>query len=211
MKIMKVTQVCLTILASFTSLLLLSTRARAAGEDYKITKISPAVIITPDYNYIGDQRRIPGPFAQWLEIEVQFESYVDFTDELTFRYYLLFAGNLLSGEVTHISILRGRDLHSVMYVAPHSIIKLLEGKQLTPAAIQNVGVQILNKGQLIDEVSWKPAQAESHPYLQTSPARRSLPEPAPTVTPLRDCGLPQALLRSCHDCPRRESLRRAQA
>lgn len=99
MKIMKVTQVCLTILASFTSLLLLSTRARAAGEDYKITKISPAVIITPDYNYIGDQRRIPGPFAQWLEIEVQFESYVDFTDELTFRYYLLFAGNLLRGRL----------------------------------------------------------------------------------------------------------------
>jgi hypothetical protein len=148
------------LLVLFTGLLFLSATTWAAGGDYKLTKISPAVIRTPDFNYNGDQRRIPGPAGQWLEIEVQFQSNVDFTDELTFKYYVLFAGTLLTGEVNHISIIKGRELHSVMYVTPHTLVKLLDGKQLSAVAIGNVAVQILNKGQLIDEMSWKPAQGQ---------------------------------------------------
>ena len=133
---------------------------RAAGEDYKLVKIAPAIIRTPDYTYNGDMRRIPGPAGQWLEVEITFQSNVDFTDELDFKYYVLFNGTLLTGEVDHVSIIKGRELHSVMYITPHTLIKLMNGQQMSANAIQNVAVQMLNKGQLIDETSWKPAQKQ---------------------------------------------------
>src|SRR5205823_12723837 len=67
----------------------------------------------------------------------------------------LFAGKCLTGEVTHVNITKGRDLHSVMYVSPKTIAQLLNGKALTAADIQDVGVQILNKGQLVSEKSMR--------------------------------------------------------
>src|SRR5437867_2083210 len=92
--------------------------ASAFGRDeYQITKVAPAVIRTPEITFTGDQRRT-GRSEQWVELEVEFRSNVDFTDELTFKYYVLFAGKLLTGEVTHVSISKGRDLRSVMYINP---------------------------------------------------------------------------------------------
>jgi hypothetical protein len=130
--------------------------ALAQRGDYDIVKISPAVVHTPDYQLNSGDVKRTGKVGQWLEVEVNFSARPEYTDELTFKYYILFAGKLLEGEVTHIDIPKGRDLYSVMYVSPRAMAKLLDGRPLTGIEIENVGVQILNKGQLVAEKSFKP-------------------------------------------------------
>src|SRR5205085_2661782 len=98
-----------------------------------------------------------GRAEQWLEVEVTFESNVEWIDELTFKYYILIGGKCLTGEVTHVNIPKGRDLHSVMYVSPRTLARVLNGRQLTGASIENVGVQILKQGALVDTKSFKPS------------------------------------------------------
>lgn len=123
-------------------------------DEYQIMKVQPSVIRTPEFTFTGDQRR-SGKSEQWLEVEVEFRSSVEETDELTFKYYILLAGKCLTGEVTHVNIPKGRELHSVMYVTPRTLSRLLGGKTISAVDIQDVGVQVLNKGQLVAEKSFK--------------------------------------------------------
>ena len=146
---------------SLLLLLLLGSAGAAFAQrgDYEITAILPAVVHTPQYAGSFDNK--PGPkIGEWLQVEVRFQSRPDFTDELTFKYYILFSGQVLEGEVTHVNISKGRELYSVMYLAPNTIARLLDNHPLTGAEIENVGVQILNKGQLVAEKSFKPAGAD---------------------------------------------------
>lgn len=134
----------------------LAPRAAAQKPDFEITKVQPSVIRTPDYQFSGEQRKAPRP-GQWLEVEVEFEARPELTEELTVRYFIKFAGQCLTGEVTHVSILAGRDLHSVMYVPPATISRLLNGKPLTGNSIEDVGVQLVRRGQVLATKSFKAA------------------------------------------------------
>ena len=138
----------------FSSTLLAIAAPSFARDEYQITKVVPSVIKTPEITFTGDQRRTPHS-QQWIEFEVEFISNVPLTDELTFKYYVLIAGKCLTGEVAHVNIAKGRELRSVMYISPQSVYRLLEGKAITGADIQDLGVQILNKGQLVAEKSYK--------------------------------------------------------
>ncbi len=129
--------------------------ALAQRGDYSITRISPEVVRTPDFGM--SDKRTPDP-GRWLEVEVQFQARPVSTDELQFKYYILFAGKLLAGDVTHVDVPAGRELYSVVYVSPRTIMRLLDNRPLTGAEVQNVGVQILNKGQVVAEKSFKFAQ-----------------------------------------------------
>ena len=140
--------------AAFASLLLL-TLSSLGRPDYDIKKISPAVISTPTISYNLGPQHPTGRAGQWLEVEVDFESNIDWTDELTVRYFILLDGKCLTGEVTHIDIPRGLDLYSVMYVAPRSIQRILNGSTLTSEDIQDVGVQLVSKGQVLVTRSFK--------------------------------------------------------
>jgi hypothetical protein len=148
----------------------------AQAGDYKITKIAPAVIRTPIYQFQGDQRRT-SQSEQWLEVEVEFNAkQPEWTDELTLKYYILLADGatqkLLIGEVTHINVPstkanpRATSLYSVMYVPPRNLQKLLSlgGRSLTTSAIVNIGIEVLKQGQLVAQESWKPARG---PWWQT--------------------------------------------
>lgn len=141
--------------AAFASLLLL-TLCSFGRADYDIKKISPAVDLTPQVAFQFGPVQHPAPRSQqWLEVEVNFESNLDWTDELTVRYFILLAGKCLTGEVTHVDVPRGRDLYSVMYVSPKTIAKLLNGRPLTGIDIQDVGVQLVIKGQVLTTKSYK--------------------------------------------------------
>lgn len=127
------------------------------SNQYTIEAITPSVTDTPKYNFSqATDKRTPRA-GKWLEVEVQFGAVPEFTDELTFKYFILFAGQLLVGEVTHINIPAGKELYSVMYVAPRTIDRLLGGKTFSAGAIQNVAVQISSKGQVLAQESLKPA------------------------------------------------------
>jgi len=145
-------------LATVASLLILtlSSASSFGRPDYNIKKISPAVDLTPQVSFNFGPVQHPQPRSQqWLEVEVNFESNVDWTDELTVRYFILLAGQCLTGEVTHIDIPRGRDLYSVVYVSPKTIARILNGRPLTGIDIQDVGVQLVAKGQVLTTKSYK--------------------------------------------------------
>jgi hypothetical protein len=142
--------------AAFASLLFLALTSLGQRADYSILKISPAVDSTPQITFNLGPESHPQPRAgQWIEVEVNFESRIDWTDELTVKYYILLAGQCLTGSVTHIDIPRGRDLYSVMYVSPRTIARILNGQQLAPQDIQDVGVQLVKEGQVLFTKSWK--------------------------------------------------------
>jgi len=125
---------------------------------YDIKKISPAVDMTPEYSVNPTPQHPSGRSQQWLEVEVAFESNIEWTDELTVRYFILIDDQCLTGEVTHIDIPRsspGRELYSVMYISPRTLQHITGGKQLSSNDIQDVGVQLVSKGQVLVTKSYK--------------------------------------------------------
>ena len=88
------------------------------------------------------------------------------TDELTFKYYILFNGNLLTGEVTHVNIPAGRESRSVMYVPPRALARFANNRPITANSCQNIAAQILQGGAVKAEASLKTAQPQWYANLQ---------------------------------------------
>lgn len=124
-------------------------RPPAAGREFQITKINKEFAPSPDYG-IGQNRGTTN--ERWLEVEVEFSAAPEWTDELTFKYYILFNGRLLTGEVTHVNIPNGLN-RSVMFVLPAAIARFAGNRPLLPNMIQNLAVQIVHGGAVKDELS----------------------------------------------------------
>jgi hypothetical protein len=123
------------------------------GAEFQITKISRNLITTPQFTYTGAQQYPANQRDRWLEVEVDFSSAPEFTDELTFKYFILINGKLLTGEVTHTNIAAARDNRSVMYVSPKTLARLMGNRPLAPNSVQNVAVQVLQQGAVKHELS----------------------------------------------------------
>jgi hypothetical protein len=120
-----------------------------ATREFQITKITKNLVATPDYG-IGNYRGATAD--RWLEVEVEFNAAPKWTEELTLKYYILFNGRLLTGEVTHVNILAGAN-RSVMYVLPVAIARFGGNRPVLPNAFQNIAVQIVQGGAVKDELS----------------------------------------------------------
>jgi hypothetical protein len=129
-----------------------SVSAKNHGNDFQITKISRDLITTPQFSYSGAEQKRE-THERWLRVDVQFSAAPDFTEELTFKYYILINGKVLSGEVTHVNILGGRELYSCAYVPPHALAYLLNNRPPNTTSVQDIAVQILEKGEVEDELS----------------------------------------------------------
>ena len=92
--------------------------------------------------------------------ESTFSAAPEFTDELTFKYFILVNGKLLTGEVTHVSVAAGRENRSVMYVPPRALARAMGNRVMTPNAIQNIGVQLVQQGAVKSELSQERAQPQ---------------------------------------------------
>ncbi len=130
----------------------------------KLGKVAPAVVKTPEFQITGAQNK-RYKLGEWLEVEVEYETKVEDIDELTFKYTILVEKKLLDGDVTYVNIPKGREHYSVMYVAPRSLEKLTGGKALTPAAIENVWVEVSRNGQVLDRASFRPAAQPNAPHV----------------------------------------------
>jgi hypothetical protein len=124
-----------------------------AAADFQITKITKNLISSPQFTYAGAGHYQTNQRARWLEVEIEFTATPAFTDELTIKYYILFNGNLMTGEVTHANILGGSEKRSVMYVSPNSLGRLAGNRPITTNACQNIAVQILQQGEVKDELN----------------------------------------------------------
>jgi hypothetical protein len=121
--------------------------------DFQITKITKNLISTPQFTYIGAEQHPTDQRERWLEVEVEFTAAPAWTDELTFRYYILFNGRLLTGEVTHTNISAGHGKHSVMYVSPRTLARFSDDRPVMLNSFQNIAVQIVQQGAIKGEFS----------------------------------------------------------
>src|SRR5436189_6461709 len=145
--------------------------ARApAGGDFQITKISKNLISTPQFAYAGAKQYPTDRRDRWLEVEVEFSALPDLTDELTFKYYILFNGTLLTGDVTYVNIPAGRENRSVMYVPPRALERFANNRPITDNLFQNVAVQIAQAGAVKAEASLARAQPQWFATLQAAPS-----------------------------------------
>ena len=138
----------------------LSGEAQVRGPgDFQITKITKNLIPTPQFSFGGGQHP-PSGADRWLEVEVEFAAAPVFTSELTLRYFILFNGQLLTGEVTHVNIPAGRERRSVVYVTPRTLVRFGGNRPITANSVQNVAVQIVEQGAVKDELSLARAQPQ---------------------------------------------------
>jgi hypothetical protein len=132
-----------------------------ARDDYSINKISPALVQTPNIQFQGTPKPAVSP-RQWLEVEVEFRSNIETTEEMTLKYFV-YLGPLkkcLTGTVTHVDVPKGNNLLSVMYLSPRAIARLTGGKNFNMADVQEVAVQILVKDQPVAQKSMKGTPGE---------------------------------------------------
>ncbi len=123
------------------------------GSDFAITRINRNLITAPQFTYTGAQQYQTDQRNRWLEVEVEFTAVPEYTDELTFRYFILVNGKLLTGEVTHVNIGAGRELRSVMYVSPKTLVRLMANRPVGPNSVQNIAVQLVQQGAVKSEQS----------------------------------------------------------
>jgi hypothetical protein len=134
--------------------------AQGRASEFRINKITKNLISTPQYQYSGAEQFQANQRERWLEVEVEFTAAPEWTDELTFKYYILFNGTLLTGEVTHTNIAAGRDDRSVMYVSPRTLARFANKHPITANMFQNIAVQIVQQGAVKDELSLARAAAQ---------------------------------------------------
>lgn len=135
-------------------------RGQNRATDFQIGRITKNLISTPQFTYNGAQQYQTNQRDRWLEVEVEFAAAPEWTDELTFKYYILFNGKLLSGEVTHTNIGAGRVNRSVMYVSPHTLARFANDRPITLNMFQNIAIQIVQQGAVKDELSLTRAPAQ---------------------------------------------------
>src|SRR5205823_1485248 len=110
--------------------------------DFQLLKINTNFISSPQFTYTGAEQFQADQRERWLEVEVTFACAPESTDELTLKYFILFNGKLLIGEVTHVNIPAGRENRSVMYVTPKTLQRLMLGRTVTNNALQNTKCSI---------------------------------------------------------------------
>lgn len=148
-----------TYLSSLAVLLALAISASAQVPlrqgDVKINKVAPEVVRTPEFNYTGGPQK-RSRVGQWLEVEVEYETAREMIDELTFVFKVMINGKLLTGDVSYISIPKGREHYAVCYIAPRALENVMQGKQLTAASIQGIWVDCTSSGQILSQGALKP-------------------------------------------------------
>src|ERR1043166_264967 len=144
-----------------------ATMAQRLVRDFQITKINREFVTTPVLAYAGGEAAPRGQGGRWLQVETEFALASAFTDELTVRYYILFNGNMFTGEVTHVNVPGGRERRSVIYMPPHVLERYGGNRPLTLNSVPNVAVQIVQQGGGKDELSL--ARAPPQWYAAVTP------------------------------------------
>jgi len=140
-----------------------------AADDYTIKKIDVSFADTPAYNVNPPAKQARA--KKWLQMEITFESKVDFTEELAFNYYVYFADRLFVGKVECVNIVKGRDLHVVAYMSPNALASILRGKVITASDLVNVSVTMNKPGvsAALSTINWKPARGAWWESLKQEP------------------------------------------
>lgn len=129
-------------------------------QSIKLGKVEVSAPKTPEYQVTGGQNK-RYKLGTWLEFEISYDTIPEEIDELTFKFTAQVEKKLLDGEVTYVNIAKGKDHYASVYISPKAIEKLTGGKPLTPAAIENVWVQVTHQG--LDLTNGKPVAFKPGP------------------------------------------------
>ena len=159
---MKVVSLCFV--ALLTAVLTASAQVPVSPASIKLGKVEVSAPTTPEFQITGGQSK-RSRLGKWLEMEVGYDTEPEEIDELTFKYTVLLERKILTGEVTYMNILKGKDHFAVMYISPKTIEKLTGGKPLTGASIENVWVEVSRQGQVLGRSSQKPGAVPNLPQV----------------------------------------------
>ncbi len=127
-----------------------------AAADFEIKKVEVNLVTTPEYQVNPPAKQVRS--KKWIAIDVTFDAKPELTDEIQINYYVYFNKRLFYGQVNHVAIMKGRDLHSVAYISPSAIAQILQGRQLNLSDVENIAVTITAPGigAAISEKTLKP-------------------------------------------------------
>ncbi len=145
---------------------LFATAQTRPPNEFQLTRITKNLITSPEFSFGGAEQFRTEERKFWLEVEAEFAAAPEFTDELTFKYFILINGKLLTGEVTHVNVPAGRENHSVMYVPPVVLARFNNNRPLAPNSVQNVAVQIVQGGVAKSELSLMRAPPQWYKAIQ---------------------------------------------
>jgi len=125
------------------------------GAEFAVKKVALEYPTSPDIPG-ANGAAIQWKPQQWVRVEVTFDAAAEFTDELTFNYYVLYSDRplpdrLFVGRVNHVNIAKGQGLHSAMYLSPKTIQRIAQrssNKTFVPSTfpITQVTVTITKPG-----------------------------------------------------------------
>jgi len=118
------------------------------GAEFSVKKVELSSPTSPDFQLGGNDIGVKWTPQKWARLDVTFEAAPEWTDELMFTYYVLFGDRLLVGHVNHVNIAKGRDLHSVMYISPQAIMRIMQKKlvNMSTLPITQVTVTVSKPG-----------------------------------------------------------------
>jgi len=155
--------------------LALDTFAQGGGRsNFDIKNITQKQTDAPNYSVAANLGGRPSTLARkWLMIEVQFESEVEWADDVQVKYYVLIGKGqerrLFVGEVTHINVAKGQQHYSAMFMQPNTL------KRYGAGEIEQVTVRIFHKGTL--------ASTKSEPAVKDGWWDRFQPTPGYLLAP----------------------------
>jgi len=129
-----------------------TTTAPTAQREIRIRDIRKDLIKAPNFAGVDMGGGRPGTlYTDWLRIEVQFETRLEWADDIVVKYYVLMGRDrnmkLFSGELTHINVAKGTTHFSAMYVHPNTVKRYGDGR------VEAVAVQVYYQGRLMDQRS----------------------------------------------------------
>ncbi len=142
------------------------------AEDIRIRRVSHSVLNTPSYNM--DLRQPTARARRWVQLECQFDTREDWTDDLEFTFYVLLRSDnpreplvLLTGTVAYVHVPAGRQHVSWFYIHPNVIARF--------GAVEGVAVELRQRGRPIAaEASSAQHRQQYRQWIERLPAREGL-------------------------------------
>lgn len=144
----------------------------------EIKNIRQHQVDAPNYGGTSDLGGRPSTlWRKWLKIEVQFDSKLEWADDVQVKYYVLIGKGedrrLFVGEVTHINVAKGSQHYSAMFIQPNTL------KRYGAGQIEQVTVRIFYKGALVSTLSEPAAQNGWWDRFQPTPGYLLTPQETP--------------------------------
>lgn len=152
--------------------------AQTGRSEFEIKSIRQQQVDAPNYGGNADLGGRPATLARkWLKIEVQFESKLEWADDVQVKYYVLIGKGeerkLFVGDVTHINVAKGSQHYSAMFIQPNTL------KRYGAGQIDQVTVRIFHKGALASSFSEPNARDGWWDRFQPTPGYLLAPQETP--------------------------------